>query len=225
MDRVSTFAAEPAEAGHLVAVAIGEPTSDQRHIGVMHRERNASFFFLHLAWHCDLRNDANRPAYLSVWVAPNVPSERQRTIAAFCRRVWRKNEKGGIPYAFSNPQGALNPTSGAYLVGPSRLGLTCSSFVLAVLDAAGLQVADYASWPADRAGDREWQQTIIHQLESQQTQQAHIEHIRSEIGAMRFRPEEVAAATAQAPPAIAFHRAAELGRQILNLIHGVPYSS
>ncbi|MEX2139712.1 MAG: hypothetical protein WD894_10650 [Pirellulales bacterium] len=220
MDRVFTFGNEPASAGHWVVVAVGEPNPDQRHIGVMHRDRNASYHFLHLAWHCLLRNDADRPAYLSVWVAPNVPAERQRTIAAFCRRVWRKNERNGIPYAFSNPQGAFDPASGAFLIGPSRFGLTCSSFVLAVLHAAGLQVADYSTWPAGRAGDREWQQKIILDLESQQTEQVHIEHLRSEIGTVRFRPEEVAAATVHAPPAVGFQQAEELGRQILNQIRG-----
>jgi hypothetical protein len=221
MDRVFTFADVPGTAEHWVVVAAGEPSRDQRHIGVMYRERNAKYHFLHLAWHCRLRNDSDRPDYLSVWVAPNVPAERQRSIAAFCRRVWRKNEKNGIPYAFSKPHGALDPTTGSFLIGPSRFGLTCSSFVLELLNAAGLQVAEYASWPVGREGDREWQQAIIAQLETQGAEQEHIEHLRGEIGAVRFRPEEVAAATAHAPPAVGFQQADELGRQILNRIRGL----
>jgi hypothetical protein len=65
MDRVFTFADQPVEAGHWVVVAVGEPTSNQRHIGIMHRDRNAHLQFLHLAWHCRLRNDDNRPDYLA----------------------------------------------------------------------------------------------------------------------------------------------------------------
>lgn len=218
MDRVFTFADARAEAGHWVVVAVGEPNPDQRHIGILHRNRNAHLQFLHLAWHCRLRNDDNRPDYLSVWVAPSVPAQRQRIMAAFCRRVWRKNERDGIPYAFSNPQGSLDPATGAFLIGPTRFGLTCSSFVLAVFHAAGLQLADYESWPADRDGDSQWQQSIIAELNSQQTEQGHIEHLRSEIGAVRFRPEEVAASTAHAPPPVAFQQAEEGGQQILNRI-------
>jgi len=218
MDRVFTFADQPAEAGHWVVVAVGEPNLDQRHIGVMHRDSNGQLQFLHLAWHCRLQNDDHRPEYLSLWVAPSVPAERQRIIAAFCRRVWRKNERDGIPYAFSNPQDSLDPATGEFLVGPTRFGLTCSSFVLALFHAAGLQLAVYESWPADRAGDREWQQSIIAELESKHTEQRHIDHLRSEIGAVRFRPEEVAASAAHAPPPAEFQRAEPLGQQILNRI-------
>jgi hypothetical protein len=58
-------------------------------------------------------------------------------------------------------------------------------------------------------------------LETQGAEQEHIEHLRGEIGAVRFRPEEVAAATAHAPPAVGFQQADELGRQILNRIRGL----
>jgi hypothetical protein len=225
MDRVFTFADQPVEAGHWVVVAVGEPTSNQRHIGIMHRDRNAHLQFLHLAWHCRLRNDDNRPDYLSVWVAPSVPAERQRSIAAFCRRVWRKHERDGIPYAFSHPSRSLDPATGAFLIGPSRFGLTCSSFVLAVFHAAGLQLADYESWPVNRDGDREWQLSIIAELELRQTEQGHIDHLRGEIGAVRFRPEEVAASTAYAPPPVVFQQAEKGGQQILNRIRGLPDSS
>lgn len=217
MDRVFTFADPLAEAGHWVVVAVGEH-QNQRHIGVMHRDSNGQLHFLHLARHCHLRNDHHRPKYLSVWVAPGVPAERQRIVAAFCRRVWRKNERDGIPYAFSNPQDSLDPATGAFLVGPTRFGLTCSSFVLALFHAAGLQLAVYESWPADRAGDREWQQSIIAALESLQTEQVHIDHLRGEVGAVRFRPEEVAASAAHAPPPTEFQWAEPFGQQIVNRI-------
>ena len=88
-----------------------------------------------------LQNDGDIPEYLAVWVATSVPNPRQRSIAAFCRRLWRKNQRGGIPYAFSR------------------------------------------------------------------------------VGAVRYRPEEVAAAMALAPPPATFQQAEKLGRQILERIN------
>ena len=214
MDNVVTFRNDPGEAGHWVVVAVGRSGASQQHIGIMHRSHDSSFYFLHLAWHCKLCQDAKQPDYLSVWVAPNVPPKRQRAIAAFCRRVWRKNARHGIPYAFSSPQGSFDPATGAYLIRPSRYGLTCASFVLALFHAAGLPLADYDSWPSGRPGDAEWQREIIELLEQQQTDRQHIDHLRSEIGAVRFRPEEVAASTGLAPPAADFQRAEPLGQLI-----------
>jgi len=143
-----------------------------------------------------------------------VPPARQRSIAAFCRRVWRKNSKKGIPYAFSNPGQSFDDETGRFLIGPSRFGLTCASFVLAVFDAAGFPLAEYGSWPVDRTGDREWQEKIVDLLQSR-AEPEHITHLRNEIGAVRYRPEEVAASTALAPPPVNFIQAEKLGTQIL----------
>ncbi len=217
MERVFTFADPPAKAGHWVVVALGEPTPDQRHIGILHRDKSENYDFLHLAWHCVLKNDAVRPDYLRAWIAPEVPNARQRIIAAFCRRVWKTNGVQGIPYAFSDPQGALHQATGAFLIGNSRHGLTCSSFVLAVFHAVGLQLADYGSWPSERTGDREWQQSILNKLQ-ERAEQEHIDKICKEIGSVRYRPEEVAASTVLAPPPAEFHQVESLSRQIVDRI-------
>ena len=222
MERVFTFAEEPTLQDHWIVVAVGEPAANQRHICIGHRDGASRVQFLHLAWHFRLRNEATRPDYLKVWTAPGVPAKRQRILAAFCRRVWRKNEKNGIPYAFSNPEGTLDPATGDFLIGPTRFGLTCASFVLAAFHAAGLQLAKYESWPADRKGDREWQQSIIAQLENGQAEVEHMNHLRTEIGAVRFRPEEVAAATAIAPPPASFEHVESLGQRMVERIRNQP---
>lgn len=222
MERVFTFADPPTK--DWVVVALGETSRNQRHIGILHRDKSEDYHFLHQAWHCVLKNDSDRPGYLRAWIAPDVPPARQRIIAAFCRRVWRTNEVQGIPYAFSDPQGSLDRATGAFLIGNSRHGLTCSSFVLAVFHAVGLQLAAYGTWPVDRAGDREWQQSIIDQLQQRNAGQEHLDNIRAEIGSVRYRPEEVAAATALAPPPAEFARVESLGQQIVDRIRDKPDS-
>ncbi len=217
MDRVFSFSECPVGDQHWVVVVTGEPEADQRHIGVMHRDQNSGSQTLHLAWHCILQNDAELPDDMVVWIALNVPLARQKSVAAFCRRVWKKNGQDTICYAFSDPMGSFDPVTGEYLIDPSRFGLTCASFVLAVFDAAGLPIAEYETWPVDRQGDREWQESIINKLSGHATQE-HIDHLRREIGAVRYRPEEVAACATLAPPAATFEQTEDLGLQIVDKI-------
>ena len=225
MDCVHVIPESPVTPSQQVAVVIGEPDVGQRHIGILHRAEGAEPHFLHLAWHCKLRSHSALPQYITAWVAPSFPPRRLRNLAALCRRVWKKNCSGGIPYAFSNPTEAFDGATGAFLLGPTRFGLTCASFVLAVFDGAGLSVADCSSWPINRPGDREWQDHVIAQLAEQNADPQHIEHLRSEIGSVRYRPEEVAAAVALAPPSAAFDAAAYLGEQILVKLQSPPTSS
>lgn len=199
------------------AVLIGQTGPDQRHVGILHRKQGSPPELLHLAWHCRLQNDANIPGYMSLWVLPNAKPRRLRQLAAYCRRVWNTNRQGGVPYAFSRPDGALDVTTGRFLIGPSQFGLTCATFVLAVFHATGLQLVNYAEWPVDRLGDKEWQLAILEKLEGH-SDNSHLEHVRSEIGSVRYRPEEVAAAATVAPPAATFQVVADLANSILGQI-------
>lgn len=217
MDRVHSLREASPDQSHWIAVLIGESDVDQRHIGILHRTAESQASVLHLAWHCILQNDNDIPEYMSVWIPPDFPEERLQNLSAFCRRIWRKNNRGGIPYAFSRHEGAFSLATGQFLVGPSRFGLTCATFVLAVFERAGLTLLDTAEWPTDRLGDREWQESIIQKLEQRATPE-HIGHLRTEIGSVRYRPEEVAAGAALVPPPAEFETAAELGSAIVERI-------
>lgn len=71
------------------------------------------------------------------------------------------------------------------------------------------------TWPASRDGDKEWQQQIIAQLTEDGASQEHIHAVESEVGAVRYRPAEVAGAGAAKSLPVAFAEAAELAEQIL----------
>jgi hypothetical protein len=218
MKRVSAIAERPIDPSLFAVVVIGEPEENQRHIGILHRTEKSEPTLLHLAWHCQLHDDEELPDYMTLWAAPNIKPKRLRSFAALCRRVWRKNAKGGVPYAFSSPGNAFDPTTGAFLVGPTCYGLTCATFVLALFHTAGLRLANYHTWTQDRQGDREWQESIVKSLEGRTTDE-HIQHIRAETGAARFRPEEVAASVALMPPAVNFNSASALGQKIVEKLH------
>lgn len=202
----------------LFGIVIGTPQSpEQRHIGVIHRNTESdSFLMLHLRWHCRLSNEEIKGLYLLV--DPDIPRKRMRQLAAVCRLVWNANEKGGIPFGFSSPLDCMDPDTFRYLLGPTKLGLTCASFVLAVLHQSGIKLLNYGDWPI-RPEDIEWQKSILESLKGV-AQWEHIEALKGEIGrgALRFRPEEVAGAATESPFPVVFPSAEARGKSILELL-------
>ncbi len=217
MNRVYAQEEKPISDINHAAIAIQSIDSTQRHIGVLHRESDSTEVnLLHLAWHHKLINLPPSMEYL--WVDPKIPSQRMRQVAAICRKVWKSNQ-GDLPYALSPPNDCFDRQTGKFLFGDTRLGLTCASFVLAIFDAAGLCLAQYETWPASRSrpGDKEWQEEIVRQLKSSQSPDAaeHAEAVSNEIGATRYRPEEVAGAALTSPLPADFTSAAEQAADIL----------
>lgn len=177
-----------------VAVAIAAVHDDQRHLGILHRDRSVGEVrLLHLAWHYILRDSTPKPCYL--WIDPPIPEARARQVAALCRRVFRSNVRG-IPYAFSAPNDCFDESTARFLLGPTRHGLTCASFVLAVFDAAGLALVDYSTWPQRPEEDARWQRQVLDQLRAANASPEHVNAVERQIGGARYRPEEVAGAAA-----------------------------
>ncbi len=216
MDRVFSAVQRPYSDIPHVAVAIGKtPTPGQYHVGILHRESNSSnVLLLDLAWHCLLRNVSAGPDYF--WVDLPIPARRAQNIAARCRQIWKRNGSSTIPYGFSHPGDCFDNATGQYLFGATRVGLTCASFVLAVFHFAGVPLIRYETWPTERAGDREWQEHLLSLLQGSATSD-HISAIRSEIGAVRYRPLDVAGSATQTPP-VEFEVASQFAEQVLLMI-------
>lgn len=208
-----------------VAVAIRSIDASQRHVGVAFKDGDG-VKLLHLAWHCSLRCEPPSERYH--WIEPSIHPRRARQVAAICRQVVRANATNGIPFAFSAPNDCLDPATFEFLLGPSRLGLTCATFVLAVFDRAGLPLVRYETWP-HRSDDRTWQQNVIRMLHEQRqhgnpdVDVKHLEGLRKDLGSVRYRPEEVAAA-ATCPPA-RFRDVSGLALSIVELLNGEPVST
>lgn len=196
--------------GNLVAVYLsGE---GQLHSGILLRDEEIEdAVLLHLCWHCKLTLNAPPSQYL--WILPCINTRRSRQLAIYCRRLWRTNDRN-VPYAFSCPNDIFDKESGKFLLGKTKYGLTCSSFVLAVFLAQGIQLIDGTEWPR-RLGDIEWQKQILTMLKEHAAPE-HIASVESEIGAVRYRPEEVAGAAALAPPAATFTAIQPVSEQIKN---------
>lgn len=219
-DRLFQWRSNRSHPGVFVGVMLERLDNGWTHIGLLYRtEKSGGAFVLHLRGHRDLRHD--QPDKGQICVLSPVEPIRIPALAAFARRVWRKNRNQGIPYAFSSPDRDWFNKEGQLMVGPDQLGLTCSNFVLAIYRAAGLPLVQLATWPA-RAEDAQWQAGVIDTWRSavrgDGRKLRHLDKMRAEIGIIRCRPVEVGgAAMADEIPCV-YSVAVENGEQIEPLL-------
>lgn len=170
-----------------------------RHIGLVAiNEDETGLNFIHLAGEDDLCFDQFQ-SQLGFLVYPGLEREREMNIAAFCRKVWKKNN-GAIPYGFSYPNGALDKKTGEFLIGSTKLGLTCASFVLAVFHSCGIPLVALGTWPRFDSDDMDTQNFILDYMKKHGAlTYTEFEERKREIGNSRVRPSEVAALAAFKP--------------------------
>lgn len=174
---------------------------------------------LHLAWHERLRSEPPSSDYV-VWTRPQIEGDRGLAIAAFCRRIAKLSSKQQVPYGFSQPNDFFD-SSGGFVRGPSRVGLTCASFVLAVFHTAGVPLARTDEWPLPTIEDLARQKELLEQLKERQTPAEHVSACEAEVGNVRFRPLEVAGASTASPLPASYEYSARLATSIQELINGL----
>ncbi|MBI3406915.1 MAG: hypothetical protein HY040_00980 [Planctomycetes bacterium] len=211
MEKLRSASETPVSQLAFVAVSVFPVDVYQAHIGLLYRSQEPiGIRLLHLRWHHRLTDDA--PSDDFIWIEPSLPKRRAKQVAARCRQILRANGKW-IPYGFSLPTDNFDRRTAEFLVGPTNLGLTCATFVLAVFEFSGIRLLDYSTWK-QRPDDAIWQQKIMALLERTGADAFHVEALRQTISCFRFRPEEVAAAAALFPPAATCDSACEFVVQV-----------
>lgn len=210
---------KPFAQGPHAAVVIKSTRVGRFHVGLAYRDGGKGRT-LHLEWHKRL---ADAPLDTSFgWVEPSADFNRSRarSLAGLCRLVATENESNSIPYGFAWPVEAFDEKTGKYKEDPSRAGLTCATFVLAIFDWASMPLVDIGTWPNERPGDKEWQESIVEDLKKTNppVDQVHIEAVMKEIGAKRCRPPEVAAAFTRCPRQSTFTQVEDLSQDIANQV-------
>lgn len=211
---LNTQSQQPLEEIDFVGVAIANVVDKQLHVGILHKQAHSNEVnMLHLAWHMDLRNEAPKPKYR--WVKPTFPSARLRQVAARCRQILRANPHG-IPYAFSQASDCFDNETREYLIGPTRHGLTCATFVVAVFNSVGLDIIQSGTWPPPTEDDRRWQEGVVRMLaQHQEVSNEHLTAVGSEVGGIRIRPEQVAAAVGTPPHPATYVQISEVSQTFL----------
>lgn len=113
----------------------------------------------------------------------------------------------------------FDEATGKSLLGPTGLGLTCASFVLAIFEFSGVRLLAYEQWPA-RPEDRAWRDHVIGLLARSPNPdwQAHAAAIRNDDRTIRYRPEEVTAGAGLYPPTASFEDTVRAAEELLALI-------
>jgi hypothetical protein len=97
---------------------------------------------------------------------------------------------------------------------PGR-GLTCASYIVFVLDQLGFELLRTVEWPS-RPEDTDWQNEILSVLTASGCMTPdELNTIASDIGSVRFRPIEVAAAATRTQIPVSFAEAQAIAAQIM----------
>lgn len=191
---------EPPASLHIVGLAIGRSGPQQNHVGLIYK-RDDDVWACHLRWHHLLSFEAPEQAFGPpvtgfLWANLALPdAETLRAVAAVIGAI--EVAHPDIPYGFSWDGDAFNP-DGTLIQAPLGQGLTCATFVLKVLRAAGVELIDFVGWQ-DQQSDQEWRDKIIGMLNGRNVDPSHIDALKRDVSARRVKPEDVVGAGMQSP--------------------------
>lgn len=198
-----------------VSLVIEKTGQDQYHTGILYKDIDNNPKVLHLEWHKILSNSIPKDDYL--WIELKINPIRSRQISAMCRLILEENKKNSIPYGFSSPKNTFNTLTGEYIVNGFNIGLTCASFVLATLNATGLDLIKYETWPESTTESIKWQEKVIEWLRKTGVENGHIEKVQNELGNVRYIPTEVFASSKNAgKPPMEYNEAKILSKLVIS---------
>jgi len=176
--------------GDFVAISFERTGPSQNHAGLCIRQGPGPAVLIELQGHHRIEvgplREAARLAVLGI------DPLRLPAVVRYVRSVGQ-NPTDRIPYGIALPDDCFDATSGAWLLGPTGRGLTCATFVVAVLKAAGLNLLAIWTWQ-ERPDDETWRRSIIAALRRNPANRQQADHVGREGTCTRFRPEEVAGA-------------------------------
>lgn len=100
-----------------------------------------------------------------------------------------------VPYGigYKTEQGYLDKQTLRYIVNKPGNGLTCATYIIAILETLGFVPFDHANWPPT-AEDIAWQrQMVATQAVRRPSAIAHFTAEKANVGTPRYRPEHVIA--------------------------------
>lgn len=211
----------------LVAVAVVAPEGS--HTGVLFRDADENERYLHLRAHCYLELASSIEANTG-WVTPgHLPEDRLNQVVAMCEQVWERNKKN-IPYGFRYDAATFSK-NGEITLGKDECGFTCATFVMAVFHSVGVELLVQSGWP-ERADDKERFEEILQMFEEHANEKrsswgeekyeawmGHLDVLRKQTSAPRFRPLEVAGGSMGELPA-GFEQAESAARALEQELKG-----
>lgn len=198
-----------------IGVAIKEVMPNRRHVGLFY-DFDGESRFLHLGWHQDVRDQPFpfQDEYLGATFGIELDRIAKIALAGFLNAV--EASIGLVPYGIDFDL-AINAITPEATLAPMPLGkgMTCATFVAAVLNAASYMPIAPGTWSSDDPEDIEWQHWVIEMMEKTQVPQEHIAKVREDLGCKRLRPEQIAGACTMASWPVTKDDANEIAARVL----------
>lgn len=191
---------------------IDRSTNFALHAGFLYKIDNAEPRISHLAWHYRLEDKPAEGPYL--WANVGLDDVSCRVVAAWLAD--RRANPAQIPYGIDSAGVCFDSETQDFIPPPVGKGLTCATYIVAVLKHLGFPLLAEITWPRDRADDVSWQEAIVTSLSKDGASADHVAAVRADKGARRFRPAEVVgSATVTDLWPIAFEEASRLATEIV----------
>ncbi len=200
-------------------VGILQSGENQLHVGMVYQDSvDSAPRFFHFANHFVLeKTDPSRFLHYRFSWANSGLEEENRAIMIDWVNMASRIEAQDLAYGF-DVDGQVFDDEGRLLPLSPGKGVTCASFVMAAHKVHGLDLLDHA-WP-NRPDDTVWQLRIIEVVNDHCNSKsidasAHIEALRNDIGAVRYRPDEVAAGVISEDSPLEFNDARTMADEIV----------
>lgn len=196
------------------------------HSGIVFNDKG-NIFFIHLVTYRSLRCD-NHDQILNDYThfiytnfAQLIKTDphffKRKSLIAYLHAIFEKNENT-IPYSFLFKNTSFDQNLTIKL-GEGEYGLTCSTFVMAVLESHGIFLCDKDSWP-EREDDKEIRKRIIAIYKKDpRLPDPHIKIMESELSCVRYRPEEVLCSSGKYPLPSKFIEVIDCSKKVLSYIN------
>ena len=198
---------------NVISIIIKQIDDDQLHCGVSYKIEE-EINFMHFAFHFNLIHDFFNDYYSQyLFIKSKIPYIRQLNIAAFWDVIWQNKKNNNIPYGILYEKSFFD-NNAVFNLEDNECGLTCATFVLAIFKLCGYNLLDIDSWE-HRDDDKIYHNKVIENLikykDDYNISEDHIEKVRKNIGAYRFRPEEVTASVTLTKLPATFNEVTPLG--------------
>lgn len=194
---------------------------DQSHVGLLVRHRGTPFI-CHLAQHRNLLFEPVTGPF--VWDDCHfldADPQSATAIAAFIVSLGTNpTNVRAISYGIRYPRRRVFNANGTVNHLHHGAGHTCATFVMEIFEHFGIELLNKGRWKG-RVADRIWQRKIIKTIENAAKErqsvelQQHADALKKNVGAARYRPEEVASAAASVDIPLSFDEARSLGMQLV----------
>jgi hypothetical protein len=189
--------ASPNQAGDMPGpgVSIGLECAPLEHSGIYYSTILGERRLLHFGNHHTILDDSPLVQAKFSWARPNLRPHHVPQIEELCVLIAdnRAAIQSMIPYGFKYSEASLfSVFDGSFKAADGTTGLTCATFVLAILRTAGVRLVKTASWP--QASGVAAQIDYLRRRIRNYGQSLHTQRLNEEIGCVRFSPSQVAGA-------------------------------